>query len=164
MKNRFVLKGPRAPVERKEGGNSDTNDNVTAPDTMTEPEPAAEDVGIEDTDTQGDSNRTPAGAIDPSLLGIVSQSIQGIDLPAALRGKYQLDPAFQAILAKPNDFRNFEVKEQLVYLKKAGKTVLCIPKVMIQGRSAREIVISEAHSILAHLGASKTLDYLRDHV
>lgn len=38
------------------------------------------------------------------------------------------------------------------------------PKVLIQGRSAREIVISEAHSMLAHLGANKTLDYLRDHV
>jgi len=42
--------------------------------------------------------------------------------------------------------------------------VLCIPKVIIKGRSAREIVILEAHSMLAHLGASKMLNYLRDQV
>lgn len=42
--------------------------------------------------------------------------------------------------------------------------VLCIPKGIVNGRSTREIVISEAHSLLAHLGAGKTLDYLRDHV
>ena len=35
---------------------------------------------------------------------------------------------------------------------------------MLQGCSAREIIISEAHSMLAHLGAHKTLDYLQDHV
>ena len=98
------------------------------------------------------------------MLDVVSQSLQGLDLLAELRGKYILDPAFKSILERPKDFRNFEVNEQLIYLKESDKRVLCIPKVMIQGRSAREIVISEAHSILAHLGASKTLDYLRDHV
>ena len=43
--------------------------------------------------------------------------------------------------------------------------MLCIPsKILINERSVRELVISEAHSMLAHLGANKTLDYLRDHV
>ncbi|KAF8808245.1 hypothetical protein BYT27DRAFT_7020893, partial [Phlegmacium glaucopus] len=78
---------------------------------------------------------------------------------------YSLDPAFQSILKRPNDFRNFEVKDDIVFLKiSAEKQVLCIPKILVQGRSVREIVISEAHSMLAHLGANKTLDYLRDHV
>ena len=53
--------------------------------------------------------------------------------------------------------------EQLIYSKN-DKRVLCIPKVLINGRSAREIVISEAHSILAHLGLNKTLDYLKDYI
>ena len=35
---------------------------------------------------------------------------------------------------------------------------------MINGRNIHEIIISEAHSVLAHLGANKTLNYLRDHV
>ena len=34
----------------------------------------------------------------------------------------------------------------------------------MHGRNAREVVISEAHSLLAHLGTNKTLNYLWDHV
>ena len=97
------------------------------------------------------------------LLNVVSQSLQGLDLLEEIHGKFELDPTFQPIIAKPKEFRNFEVDGQLVYLKKQRKRVLCIPKISIQGRSAHEIVISEAHSLLAHLGASKTLDYLKDH-
>ena len=69
------------------------------------------------------------------------------------------------ILDKPKDFRNFKKKEDLIYLKKDNdKRVLCIPKVLVKERSAWEIIISEAHSMLAHLGVSKTLDYMCDHV
>ena len=71
---------------------------------------------------------------------------------------------FRVILEKPNEYRNFEVNDRLIYLKESERRVLCIPRALIQGRSAREIIISEAHSLLAHLGANKTLDYLRDNV
>ena len=54
--------------------------------------------------------------------------------------------------------------DNLFYLKEADRKVLCIPKILIKGWCAREIVIPEAHSLLAHLGVSKTLDYLHDHV
>jgi hypothetical protein len=94
----------------------------------------------------------------------VSSSNEGIDLLKELTGKYINDPFYEKIINKPNEFRNFEVENSLVYLKEKDSKVLCIPKVVIRGRSAREIVISEAHSMLAHLGASKTLDYLRDQV
>ena len=147
MKGRFVLRGPRPPVATTEGGNTVDITHSTANDTT-------KDVPIE---------RTPSPT-EGTLLKAVSQSLQGLDLLAELRSKFELDPAFRAIIDKPNDFRNFEVKENLVYLKESEKRALCIPKVLIQGRSAREIVISEAHSMLAHLGANKTLDYLRDHV
>lgn len=112
--------------------------------------------------TMEDDDAATSEPSEGTLLNIVSQT-QGINLLAELRGKFELDPAFKSIMERPKDFRNFVVEEQLVYLKEAEKKVLCIPKVMIQGRSAREIVISEAHSMLAHLGASKTVDYLRDH-
>ncbi|EIN06213.1 DNA/RNA polymerase, partial [Punctularia strigosozonata HHB-11173 SS5] len=42
--------------------------------------------------------------------------------------------------------------------------LLCIPNCLINGRSAREIVIARAHSMLAHLGPSKTVAYLRESV
>ncbi len=35
---------------------------------------------------------------------------------------------------------------------------------MHKGRSIKEVVIDEAHSLLAHLGTCKTLAYLQDHV
>jgi hypothetical protein len=81
----------------------------------------------------------------------LSQSNLGIDLMTELQGKY----TDHLILDKPKEFRNFEVKDRLIYLKESGHTVLCIPKTSLQGRSAREIVISEAHSMLTHLGATK---------
>ena len=154
IKDRFVLRGPRSPTERMEGGS--TSDEpviaVTAPpDGLPLPDAPAEAIQVED-------------AMVPSLVTFVSQDMQGVDLLKELRGRYQSDPTFQSILSRPSEFRNFEVDGQLIYLKKSGRRVLCIPKVTIQGRSAREIVIAEAHSMLAHLGASKTLDYLRDHV
>ena len=64
---------------------------------------------------------------------------------------------------KPNEYHNFKVEDGLLYLLK-NQPLLCIPKIMVNRRSAREIVIAEGHSLLAHLGASKTLDYLRDHI
>lgn len=148
MKGRFVLKGPRPPNETTEGGSTDRSTNDI---------PQVADDGVEE-------DTTPAVPTTGTLIDIISQSLQGIDLPAELRGKYELDPTFQPIIAKPKDFRNFEVEGQLIYLKGQGRRALCIPKIAIKGRSAREIVISEAHSMLAHLGASKTIDYLRDHV
>jgi len=81
-----------------------------------------------------------------------------------LQGKYTEDPFFKAILERPKEFRNFESKDRLIYLKEGDRQLLCIPKALIQGRSVREIVISEAHSMLAHLGSSKTLHYLREWV
>jgi hypothetical protein len=142
VKSRSMLEDSESPAVTTEGGSTVTN-------TMMEDNTTNKDV----------PTREPS---EGTLLNIVSQT-QGLDLLAELRGKFDLDPAFKSIMERPKDFRNFEVKEQLVYLKEAEKRVLCIPKVMIRGRSAREIVISEAHSMLAHLGASKTVDYLRDH-
>ena len=76
-------------------------------------------------------NMTESDALADSLLSIMSQGLQGIDLPVEVHGKYVLDPAFQPIIAKPKDFCNFEVNEQLIYLKRQEGRVLCIPKVVI---------------------------------
>ena len=144
VKSRFILRGPRPPDEPTEGGSTDHN---------------AEDIAGEALE-----GSTPVEATTGTLLNIVSRSLQGTNLLVELRGQYNRDPAFQPIIAWPKDFCNFEVDRQLIYLKRQGGRVLCIPKIVINGGNARELVILEAHSMLAHLGASKTLDYLRDHV
>ncbi len=44
------------------------------------------------------------------------------------------------------------------------RELLCIPDLIYKGRSIKDIVIDEGHSLLAHLGSRKTLAYLRGHV
>lgn len=90
---------------------------------------------------------------------------EGIDLVREMAGRYREDDFFRDVLNDPKQFKNFEVTtEGLIFLKDRGNRLLCIPHVLIYDRNAREIVITHAHSLLAHLGASKTLSLLRDHV
>jgi len=163
VRDRFVLRGPG---QRKEG--EGTTVSTEKPEGLPAGLPADEPrLTIRIKPTVAKNSLPPeteeitrfAGT---ALTDLVSSSQEGIDLQSELRKSYHKDPFFDLILKKPNEYRNFEVKNGLIYLKEKEHRLMCIPKVMINGRSAREIVISEAHSLLAHLGASKTLDYLRD--
>ncbi len=100
----------------------------------------------------------------PSLLTVLAEGRAGIDLRSIIRNKYSSDPLFRKILAQSKDFRNFEVEDGLIFLKMEDCKLLCIPDLVHKGHSMKEIVIDEAHSLLAHLGARKTLACLRDHV
>ena len=147
----------RHPVQRKEG--------------RTVPTTTPEQGSPSNVDQEASSKVTEEVVIDDSSSSeldaegsLLAKGRMDIDMRSELQGRYREDPFFQKILDKPKEFRNFENKEQLTYLKKDDKRVLCIPNVLINGRSAREIVISEAHSMLAHLGSNKTLDYLKDYV
>ena len=148
LDERFVV---RHPVQRKEGRKVLTTPPNVLKDTPSDAENNAGD------ETDNVSHLEAEGSL-------LAQGRMGIDLKSELQGRFKEDQFFQKILNKPKEFRNFEVKEQLIYLKRDDRQVLCVPKVLINGRSAREIVISEAHSMLAHLGSNKTLDYLRDFV
>jgi len=133
MHDRFVLCGP---AERKEG-RSTARKELALP---VEVDPVVEspvDVSTHRNlpNLAGVPNLETVDS-DASLLDVVSQSEQGIDLLNELCGKYGLDPAFQSIIKNPGDFHNFEVSDQIVYLKQSDKRVLCIPKTLIQGRSA----------------------------
>ena len=158
---------PLIPIERKEGESpriQTVSEQKQVPGTSlrvtTTPDKTPDEAPDTGPDTTADDNTLVDRVADLWLR----QENLGLDIWSELRGKYLDDSFFRTILEKPNEFRNFESKEGLIYLKENDRRVLCIPKVTIQGRSAREIVIAEAHSMLAHLGASKTIDYLRDHV
>ena len=100
----------------------------------------------------------------PLLLTVICESLEGIDLLKELKGNFTNDPLFKIILDKPQEYKNFQVNNGLVYLKAQECKLLCIPNILIHGRNVCEIVLSEAHSLLTHLGANKTLDYIRDHL
>ena len=165
MRGKFVLRGPR---ERTEGENG-SKLPITP---VTEPVARQRTDDHVNTDVDRDVTQSAMEADLPSepdsdtgtsLINVLNQDAE-IDLLKELQGHYQDDPIFKPVLERPKDFRNFEVKDNLIYLKLDGKSLLGIPKIMINGRNLHEIIISEAHSVLAHLGANKTVNYLRDHV
>ena len=162
MKEQFVLRGPREPTE---GGKESTKENLLPSNNG---HAISSDNALDDLDHDRDNNSSePKEASIPIPEATLVNALEteaGLNLPKELKGQYQNDPAFKMIMDKPKDFRNFEVKDDLIYLKLNGKNLLCIPKILIKERSVHELIIAEAHSILAHLGASKTLNYLRDHV
>lgn len=150
LKNRFVLKGPG---ERKEGNRTDKlpDKAISSSNTAT----------TNDGDTHA---RLESMVHETSLLTVLSQAEDGLDFENSIRNKYNDDVFFKRMISSPNEFKNFSVEDGLIYLKENTNKVLCIPRTIIQGRNAREIVITEAHSLLAHLGPNKTLSYLRSHV
>ncbi|KAJ2917715.1 hypothetical protein MD484_g2704, partial [Candolleomyces efflorescens] len=150
----FVPGGSMSPGERREGARTET-------DTQNESEPLiSEEANKDDSPDVVERSEVP-----PDLVEIVRESKEGLDLPKLLKGKFSSDPFFQIILDNPRHYKNFLVEDEIVYLKSSeGKRLLCIPKTLWNGRSIREIVINEAHSLLAHLGYRKTITYLRDHV
>ena len=99
-----------------------------------------------------------------SLIKLVTASTNSVDILQCLKTKYAEDPFFRVSLEKRKDYWNFEITDDLVYLKVGPKHLLCISKVLVNGWSTQEIVIFEAHSLLTHLGASKTVAHLKDQV
>lgn len=150
MKDRFVLKGPRDP---KEGG--------SIPVTQKNANKNQASTDVFDDANSGYPNED---VVPPASLIRVVKDTAGIDLMDIVRSSYAQDHFFKLILESPKDYRNFEVEDGCIFMKGDGERVLCIPKALYNGRSIREIVISEAHGILVHLSVRKTLAYLRDHV
>lgn len=182
--HKLVLHGPK-PRERAEGG---SQGDITA-----QPEPKKSNVGTKSRDdsnnaaadiessggmagTTGSSSSTTSRA-DPDILSegagdaaesplleLLAAQDGGFHIPDLVRRKYEQDAFFAGILRDPKQFKNFHVSGGLMILKEGGKERLCIPDVRVAGRSLREIIISHAHSLLAHLGATKTYNLLRDNV
>jgi hypothetical protein len=94
----------------------------------------------------------------------LAKCVTEFELPSSLVGKYAEDPFFKIVVEAPERYRNFELKEGALYLRHSDELLLCIPDIMIGERRACEVVTAHAHSILAHLGACKTLQWMRTQV
>lgn len=81
-----------------------------------------------------------------------------------IKRRYGSDPMLSAVVQDPSSYRNFAVRDGYVFLRSNQREMLCVPNVIVDGRSIREQLINQAHSVLAHLGATKTLAYLREYV
>ncbi|KIL61394.1 hypothetical protein M378DRAFT_82677, partial [Amanita muscaria Koide BX008] len=85
-------------------------------------------------------------------------------MPECFRDRYKKDNFFAKIVGQPETFNDFRVHDGLIYKRSGDVEVLCVPDIMLGERRAREIIISHAHSLLAHLGYKKTLQLLREEV
>ncbi|KAG2061437.1 hypothetical protein BDR06DRAFT_842282, partial [Suillus hirtellus] len=81
-----------------------------------------------------------------------------------IRHQYHKDPFYKKVLDSPKEFHNFVVEDGIMRIKLNDRTLICVPDIKLDDRKLQEVIISQAHSLLAHLGPRKTLTYLCDHV
>jgi Integrase zinc binding domain len=66
------------------------------------------------------------------------------------------------VLQAPGHNRNFEIDEDLMYTHNlAGDHVLCIPAAVRDKQHLIELVLTQAHQVLGHLGPQKMSEYIR---
>ena len=121
-------------------------------------------TGVPDNMVAGSDTPPPAVPLPDAFISILAEAPEGVDLLTTLKGHYEGDPLFGKILQGLKNYKNFRERDGLLFLKDKGQEMLCIPDVIVGERKVREIIISQAHSLLAHLGPYKTLSMLRDHV
>jgi hypothetical protein len=109
-------------------------------------------------------NRSSTKITSPITTVLPLTNSQGPNVSHAVKGKYGSDELFKIVIDKPNEHKNFIWKNNLLYIKLENREVLCIPDVTIDNRKLQELLISEVHTLLAHLRPRKTLIYLKDHV
>lgn len=169
MKGKFVLRGPMVPTEGVRRVDAATSSEVVVVPVKNEAVAEAvpslpNNANTPEVDSEDPSMPADFSLVDESLTEVLKANGEGTDLPELLRGRYGEDKFFKLVLDKPKDYRNFEVLDGLIFLHDRERRLLCIPALRTNGRSVLEMVISEAHSLLAHLGPGKTVDYLRDNV
>ncbi|KAL7284496.1 hypothetical protein ACG7TL_001787 [Trametes sanguinea] len=160
---RVVLHGPRA--NGQEGGEQEqmvSTSNIPDASPEVSPTPSGAPENVEQASGHPPDQSDAADGRDV-LLTYLAEGTGGIDFLASIRGRYDQDPFFRVVLENPRHYKNFRIEDGLVFLQEQQQQLLCVPAILISGRSAREIIISYAHSLLAHLGSYKTLTLLRDH-
>jgi hypothetical protein len=79
----------------------------------------------------------------------------------AFKEGYEQDKLFMKIVTQPDHYPKFQLRDGLLYSNNAqGVEVLMVPRTLYGKRSIPEVLIDEAHRVLGHLGASKTLKYI----
>ncbi|TFK17747.1 hypothetical protein FA15DRAFT_546393, partial [Coprinopsis marcescibilis] len=156
----FALLGPG---ERREGGNPKDKPR-TVPEKLVTRLPPRQQTAITHKDTL-ENSPTPASIANTVVLKTTTDALLGLNIPELIKTKYVKCAFFKNVVTNPRHYKNFEMEGYLLYMKtEEGKRMLTIPDCKHEGRNIRELIIAEAHTLLAHLGTRKTLNYLRDHV
>lgn len=87
------------------------------------------------------------------VIDVVSQAeMDVIDLE---KRTYTFNKFLSLVLTKPERYSNFVKQDGLIYLQQEDKVRLVIPDATTSGRRLCEVLVLQAHLILAHLGTSK---------
>jgi len=148
MAGRFILLGPG---ERKKGGEGAKNSPDSSP-TVTDNVQS----GITPLPTTGDDGERQSHGMNDIPVTYPHES----GLLREAKNQYSKDPFYKQILDSPKVFKNFEVADGFIRLHLHDRTVFCVPDIRVGDRRLQEAVIDQAHSLLAHLRARKTLSYL----
>ena len=75
---------------------------------------------------------------------------------------YPEDSFFSLIYLHPERYNKFELHKNYLWTKnRSNERVICVPQGLLKGKSIRGCIISACHTTVGHLGASKTLEYIR---
>lgn len=154
---------PKSPGQAQEGVHQPDNDSSSIvpsrqPTTNSNDGAVHEDIGA-----QSDEEEL-ISTVAPRLTDIISYGNPGLVLPDCLRNNYGEDAFFRNILAKSEDYKNFELADGLMFLKDSERRILCIP-----GHSRRISMCSRSNNLACGLDScstrcEETFYYLRDDV
>ena len=100
-----------------------------------------------------------AGNDGKSLRTYVEETM---DLRAIVKNAYRKDTICAKIIAQPDAYTRFGIREGLIWTKNQLKRdMICIPREAFQkGRRLIEIIIDHAHQTIGHYGQWKTSNYI----
>ena len=114
-------------------------------------------------------SEAPGGTTDDgdnlTIFKLISQGPEHIEKPTDFLDKvkkgYTKDVLFSKMVKEAERYSTFQYRDGLLYTNnQGGHEVLCIPRVVTKDYSLTAIVIEQAHTILGHFNAQKTLDYI----
>lgn len=82
----------------------------------------------------------------------------------AVRRALVEDITFQKIVQRPEQYFGYVMDDGILWYmppQRPGEAVMCLPKGTVWDRALREVAMTRAHKVLGHLGAEKTLEYVR---
>ncbi|CEL60395.1 Transposon Ty3-I Gag-Pol polyprotein OS=Saccharomyces cerevisiae (strain ATCC 204508 / S288c) GN=TY3B-I PE=3 SV=2 [Rhizoctonia solani AG-1 IB] len=92
----------------------------------------------------------------------ITRLVREIDVTKAIAEGYSNDKDYAKIIEEPSQYPQFELRDELLFYNEHGRSYLCVPDAMIDKWSVRALLISQAHSMVAHLGYKKTYAYMRE--
>ena len=79
-----------------------------------------------------------------------------------VKAGYDKDKLFSLIIKDPEHYKQFVVRNDLVWTKnRGGEEVLCVPSTISGSQTLRGLVVEQAHVTLGHFSSQRTSDYIR---